>query len=136
MDLIENFVKTGGIDGNKMSVDRLYQQANGFITQKKGKTLEVMKKIAAESVLNDHVIESCKGHEIIDNVLMTFLVIVPGHALPVHYDVPLFKNIPKENAPGKHFCEHDFLINSSLKTEFMSCLGHFTQLMFKKKEFF
>ena len=108
LDLIENFVKTGGIDGNKMSVDRLYQQANGFITQKKGKTLEVMKKIAAESVLNDHVIESCKAHEIIDNVLMTFLVIVPGHALPVHYDVPLFKNIPKENAPGKHFCYHDF----------------------------
>lgn len=59
-----------------------------------------MKQIARDSVLHTYVEQSCGDHTIIDNVLMTFLVMVPGQNLPVHYDVPLFREIPKDRAPG------------------------------------
>jgi len=31
IDVIQNYVKTGGFDGGKYSIDRLYQNANSFI---------------------------------------------------------------------------------------------------------
>ena len=104
--MIQNFLKTGGIDGNKYVAERLFQGANGFITQKSGSILAAMKDVAKESKLHARVTEQCgANHRIIDNFLMTFLVMVPGQTLPVHYDVPLFQNIPKDKAPGaNHEC--------------------------------
>ena len=31
LDVIENYVKTGGVNGGKYTMDRLYQRANSFI---------------------------------------------------------------------------------------------------------
>ena len=101
--MIQNYLKTGGIMGNKYSLKRLYEGANGFIRQyRNGSAFDKMHKITKGSIVEEKVRQQCGESSIIDNVMMTFLIMVPGQALPVHYDVPLFRDIPKENAPGKY----------------------------------
>ena len=83
--MIQNYLKTGGVSGNKYTGQRLFESANGFIMPKQGSELEKMKQIGKESVLHDYVKKACGDRTLIDNVLVTLVVMVPDQILPVHY---------------------------------------------------
>jgi len=77
----------------------LYQSANSFIRQATDH-LDRLREVSRSNLLNEKVKAACGDHDIIDHVLMTVLIMVPGQNLPVHFDVPLFREIPKNSAPG------------------------------------
>ena len=103
LDVIENYVKTGGVNGGKYTMDRLYQRANSFIRMVTNREeFQHMQTTMKSDKLETEVRSICGQDSIIEPFMINLLIMLPGQALPVHYDVPLFTDMRKDAAPGKY----------------------------------
>ena len=100
LDVVENYLKTGGVNGGKYTVDRLFRNANSFIRMVTDKQeFNHVQKLMQSDRLDGIVQNICGQDSIIDPFMINLLVMLPGQALPVHYDVPLFTDLAKSAAP-------------------------------------
>ena len=114
LDVIENYVKTGGVNGGKYTMDRLYQRANSFIRMVTNREdFQHMQTIMKSDKLETEVRSICGQNSIIEPFMINLLIMLPGQALPVHYDVPLFTDMRKDAAPGKYITQLYIALYSS-----------------------
>ena len=100
LDVVENYLKTGGVNGGKYSVNRLFRNANSFIRMVTDKNeFNHVQKLMKSEQLDGYVRNICGQDAIIEPFMINLLVMLPGQALPVHYDVPLFTDLAKSAAP-------------------------------------
>ena len=100
IDVATEYVKTGGISRQRKSIEGLYSAANPFISKvQNGARREELAEIMAKSPVNGALENTCQ-EGILRNVVMTMLIMLPGQTVPVHYDIPLFSDLPKANAPA------------------------------------
>ena len=100
IDVAKEYVKTGGISKQRKSIAGLYSAANPFISRvQNSERREMLAEIMAKSQVNDALKNTCEDG-ILKNVFMTMLVMLPGQTVPVHYDIPLFSDLTKANAPA------------------------------------
>ena len=100
IDVATLYVKTGGISRQRKNVEGLYSAANPFISRvQNSERRQMLAEIMAKSPVNDALKRTCE-EGILKNVVMTMLVMLPGQTVPVHYDIPLFSDLTKANAPA------------------------------------
>ena len=102
LDVIGNYVRTGGVNGHKYTVNRLLRNANSFIRMiSDSSDFEKMQSLMKSDKLEQEVRGICGADAVIEPFMVNLLVMLPGQALPVHYDVPLFTDVSKDSAPGE-----------------------------------
>lgn len=100
LDVVENYIKTGGVNGGKYTMDRLFRNANSFIRMVTDPSEFAHVQATMQSAkLDSYVRNICGKEAIIEPFMINLLVMLPGQALPVHYDVPLFTDLAKSAAP-------------------------------------
>ena len=100
LDVVENYLKTGGVNGGKYTVNRLLRNANSFIRMVTDRDeFDHIQELMQSDQLDGHVRDICGADAIIEPFMINLLVMLPGQALPVHYDVPLFTDLAKSAAP-------------------------------------